>query len=344
MLISSKHIFSQWPKILLLAAAVAFVSCFKEDEQKEPHTPGSEITVAIQENIYHSQVFVNLLPDSIEILQVNGNADWHLGFETGVDGWHVTLNSSNFLRIANTQISDFDSVTTIPAEIRWRYDKSNGNLDSTAIGSWAALGETENLYTNHVYLLGTFGGINYSVYRKFMLLSVDEDKYVIRAAKLDGSEEQQYEILKDDDYNFIRFSFENGGQIAEQPMKYDWDFMFSQYASIVYTIDSVPTEYTVRGALINHTGVEVAEDRSLYFRDIVAEDVIDMEFSNELDVIGADWKAYIEPDYVIDTLVNYIIRDNDGLTYKLKFIGYYSEATEDSPPERGYPTFEYKEL
>jgi hypothetical protein len=330
--------------LILLLTIGTFFACFREDERIEPHEPGSEVIVALEENIYYRQVFINLSPDTADIVQINDHGEWHLGFESADTGWHILLNSADYLRIANTGISNFEEVTSIPPDIKWTYDRSDGDLDSTAVDQWVTPGEAENIYTNHVYLLGTFGGINYTIFRKVVFLELSEEKYVFKAAKLDGSDEQTYELFKDENYDFLRFSFHDGGKITPQPERYNWDFMLGQYATIIFTNDGIPTEYTVRGALINSTGVEVAIDSTMYFRDIVLEDVQDMEFTDRIDIIGHEWKAYIEPDYVIDTLYNYIIRDADGLSYKLKFTGYYSSAISEVPPQKGYPTFEYKEL
>jgi hypothetical protein len=95
----------------------------------------------------------------------------------------------------------------------------------------------------------------------------------------------------------------------------------------------------VRGALINETGVEVAVDTTLWFRDITIENADSLTFSQKRDVIGHEWKYYNNEDYVIDTLYNFIIKDKQGFYYKLKFVGYHNEMNQP-----GYPVFEYQAL
>jgi len=120
-----------------------------------------------------------------------------------------------------------------------------------------------------------------------------------------------------------------------------WSILFTRYTTMLVTDEGENYPYLVVGALLNPNGVTAARDTIHDFLDLDINDVADLEFTIQADVIGYDWKYYnfdagvytIEPDK------NYVIRDRDGFLYKLRFVDFYSDEG-----VKGYPTFEFVRL
>ena len=89
--------------ISILAIGMTFMlsSCFKEDERIPPHDPGDvTIDTIVMTNNYRYQVYYDLGTESV--VATNEKKTWDLGFECGPDGWHIILNTSNFMLAAKT--------------------------------------------------------------------------------------------------------------------------------------------------------------------------------------------------------------------------------------------------
>ena len=128
-------------------------SCFKEDERIPPHDPGDVITESIElTRDYRYQVYYDL--GSSQVISSNLKKEWDLGFECSPEGWHILLNTSSFMVAAATGSDDFNAPIDTTG-FDWRVDKSDGNLDSTAIGNWFTWSEPDSnkIYTNEVYVI-----------------------------------------------------------------------------------------------------------------------------------------------------------------------------------------------
>lgn len=338
---NNKHVTGLFFLIILLS------SCFKEDERVTPHDPGDVLTdtIALTQD-YRYQVYYDL--GSQQVVSTNLKKEWDLGFESTEEGWHILLNTSSFMVAAKTGNPDFNAPIDTTG-YRWRFDKSDGNLDSTAIGEWFtwSLPDSAKIYTNDVYVIdrGYDEAGNLRGMRKIVFLSLEGDEYTFRYARPDGSDEHTFTVTKDPSVNFTCFSFDDGGkQLTFEPPKYTWDLLFTQYTTLLYTNEGDPYPYIVTGVLSNRSDVQVARDTLLDFQSITMESVQQMEFDATLDKIGYDWKDVIgdvtsgSVSYVIIEGLNYVVKDQEGFYYKLRFIDFYLMG------EKGYPTFEYQKL
>lgn len=334
--------------LFLLLPVLSLQSCFKEDERITPHDPGSVNTEAIaMESDYRYQVYYDLSSQSV--VSANFKSDWDLGFECGQGGWHVILNTSNFMLAGNTGLGDFAAATDTTG-LDWKYDPSTGNLDSTAIGPWLTFSGIDSVpdYSGEVYIVdrGYDEAGNLRGVKKVVFTEWSRDRYAVRFANLDGSGEGTAEILKDTSVNFIYFSFEEGGTVMTlEPPKYAWDLLFTQYTTLLYTNDGFPYPYLVTGVLSNRAGVKVAQDTLHEFSAIDLEAAEGFGYSDVRDEIGYDWKDVVgdvstgNVSYVIVPGINYVVRDAGGFFYKLRFISFYNDQG-----EKGFPTFEYQLL
>lgn len=198
----------------ILSMIILLTSCFKEDEKITPHDPGDVKTETIElTKDYRYQVYFDLNPG--EVVSTNNKKEWDLGFEGAENGWHIILNTSNFMIAAATGQTDF-SLPIDTVGFTWKYDVSSGNRDSTAIGKWIDFLPPDSVksYSNEVYVidrgydeLGNLRGL-----RKIVFLGLENNIYTFRYANLDGTAENTFSIGKDPTVNYVFFSFDEGGK------------------------------------------------------------------------------------------------------------------------------------
>jgi hypothetical protein len=295
---------------------------------------------------YRYQVYFDLGKD--EVISSNDKSIWDLGFECADSSWHILLNTSAFMLAGNTGLKDFDA-TIDTTGLDWKFDKSDGNPDSTAIGSWFELNRTDTIYSNHVYIInrglthvGAFRGL-----KKIVFTEVNEAGYFFKYANLDGTDQVEYFIARDFERNYINFSFDNGGQtLALEPLANEWDLLFTMYTTLLYTNEGDPYPYVLTGVLSNYNVVDVAIDSTKGFEGIDLNYAKSLTYSENKDAIGYEWK-YLEGDpttggsfyYAVHDNWTYLIKNRNGVYFKLRFIRFYSEQG-----EKGYPTFTYQVL
>jgi len=316
-----------------------------------PHDPGDVETKAIGltgEYNYEKQVYFDL--GSGQEIAYNLKSDWDLGFETGALGNQVILNTSTFMLAGNTGLTDFGA-TIDTSGMDWRFDKSDGNLDSTAIQGWVHFTGNDStlVYSHHVYVInrGYDEAGNLLGLKKIVFQKLTESSYSFRYSNMDGSNENIFTIQKDNEVSLVYFSFKEGGkQVILEPRKNDWDLLFTQYTTMLTTDEGELYPYLLTGVLSNRYGVIIHEDSLLNFHNIAINDAINKDYSEAMDEIGYDWKDIIGDvtgggtlTYVIIEGRNYLIQDTDGFYYKLRFINFYNDDG-----VKGYPTFEYQRL
>jgi len=330
--------------IFLMLLPLLTVSCFETDDAVPPYQLPEDVdTLSLQSSIYQSQLYFDFSSGSI--VSENLNTEWTLSFECSDTGFRVRLNSSDFWGIAPTGSTNLDSVYTDDPEYDWRQDSSNGHPDSTAVGSWVSFDGGVPSYTNEVYLLGRFDGISYNLAKKVQFTSVSENAYEFLIADPALSNTDTIEVLKDDQYNYRQFSLDQMETVQLEPMKDQWDLLFTQYFTILYTDDGIPTPYNVRGVLLNMNLVEAALDTTIHFLDVNYDNAIQHPFSALQDAIGHDWKSVTvdeasnSAEYKVRPGYTYIVRDPNGTLFKLRFKSYFNKSG-----VKGYPSFEFARL
>ena len=332
--------------ILIALMLPALNACFQEDAMVRPHLPGDELSFELKESMYTVQSFFDL--DGNQVVSSSPNPSWMLGFACGISQWHIIVNSSDYLGIMKTGTRDFSlaaGVETGGTE-QWHFDRSDGNPDSTAIGAWVEFTAADTAYSGEVYLLGQYDGIEYSPLWMLKFTHVDDSSYQYLYARYGQFDTVSVSVVKDSAYNFVYYQFSDSArQVMHEPPKDQWDLLFSQYGSILYTNEGVPTPYFVRGVLLNPNGVSAAIDTARDFSDITFDSLPNYSFSTDQDAIGYEWKD-VEVDagsntavYTVKSGNNYLIRDTNGFYYKLRFVSFYNELG-----EKGFPVFEFLRL
>jgi len=317
---------------LLVLVISGLSSCINKETPIPAPPPGHDTVASVtMGETYKLQIYYNLYKNTI--VSQNAFTVWDLGFETSADGWHVILNGAKFMKAYRTTKTSFESVVLSDTSGAYsNYDAASGNLDSTAIGDWRS--------TTPVYVLqrgidetGKPLGIC-----KFQILSGDATKFTVRFAAIDGSNDKTMDVTKNDLYNFSFLSFNNGGQqLLVEPPKTDWDIVFTKYTHIYYDLDNLP--YSVTGCLLNRYQTSAGVD-SLHtdFDAITAADAAQIPLSTAINVIGFDWKTY-SGTYVVNSKKFFIIRNQQGVYFKLHFTDFY-----DKSGIKGTPTWEFQRL
>jgi len=222
------------------------------------------------------------------------------------------------------------------------FDPSHGNLDSTAIGNWYVLSEGKPASLENVYVVdrGTDENGNLVGEKKVTFSFQDENTYLVRFANLNGNGEQTIVIPKDTAVNFVCFSFEKGITDIE-PNKNGWDLQFGKYSTLLFTDVGDPYPYLVTGVLLNPYKTAAGMDTIHTFDEVNFEIAEEQEFANQRDIIGYEWKEYDFDNGMYQVIPEkiYILKNNVGFYYKLRFVDFYN-----STGEKGFPAFEFLRL
>lgn len=342
--------------ILLL---LILTGCWPEDESIEPsyfYIPPATKLVAIPHSIYEYQVYYNL--NTNELVSYNYNNEWDLGFEGSAEGENIILNSADVLEIANLGPLDFASTQTLPPNADFYFDASSGNADSLAINGWVDTQKDPYEYSQNLYILGKKEGLDYTPYRKMKFIGLSANSYTFIIGNMDATEPDTFKIEKDASVNYINYKLI--GEVSRktiEPNSNNWDIIFSQYSSILFTDDGIATKYSVRGALINPNETQVGEwyiSESLadsaskvnsVFTAIDSLYIDSVTFKNDWDAIGWEWKEVTIDEatntafYKADPRFVYIIKNRNNQYFKLHFTSYYNDLG-----VKGYPRFEYAQI
>lgn len=311
-------------------------SCFPEDIRIEPYEPGELQTGYVEiGSKYQLQSYYDLKSNS-EISK-NALSDWDLGFETAEDGFMIILNSSKFMYAGNSGDTTFEAVSSAEG-VTMLFDSSSGNPDSTAIGQWYVMNGDSIHSRKDVYIIDRgFNDQEESIGFKKVQFDYKNDSYWIRQADPDNQNETVTQIERDNTRSFVCYSFENG-IVNIEPDKDSWTIKISRYTTMLRTNTGEDYPYRVFGVLINPYRVAASLISSNEFLDFTVRDTTDIALTNIWDIIGYNWKDY-NGEYVIVPDKFYIIKDRDGIFYKLRFTDFYNNDF-----ETGYPKFEFSAL
>ncbi|MBE2290669.1 MAG: HmuY family protein [Chitinophagaceae bacterium] len=317
-----------------LFVAAALTSCVKKELPIAPHQSGNVSKADVNmDATYKYQVYFSLKNNTA--VGQNEKTKWDIGFETSPSGYHIILNSAKSMFALNTGKTDFASVSatdTTGFSVKKRCDSYTGSLDSLAIGDWRS--------AKPVFIIDRgFNEIGQHLgFSKIQFLSVDKSNYLVRLATLASTEETTLTISKDTSYNLSFLSLTSKEQVVIEPLKAEWDIVFTQYTYMFYDV-TPPTPYLVTGCLLNRNNTHAYIDSVLQFSEINFSSVMVDKLSTDISVIGYDWKSFNGTKYSIRPNFNYIIRDASGVYYKLHFTGFYN-----SSGVKGNPQWEYQRL
>lgn len=308
--------------------------------------PGDVIIDTIpMTHYYTNQVYYDLSSSTQSGL--NEKSAFDLNFECLDTSVIIRLNTANFALAGITDETKLEAVTdTIGLD--WKFDGSTGSLDSLAIFNWISISDKDTSYSHKVYVINrgiSPLGVNLGLI-KIRFDSLIDDRFYFTHSKMDNSQLTKGVVEKLDEYIYTQYSFVESEQLQFEPVRQDWDLLFTQYTSMLYTTEGDKYPYLVTGVIQKYNVVKVAFDTTMTFEEITIADTVGLDFSYKFDEIGYDWKE-LKGDinsgnirYEARLNYNYIIRDNDHFFYKLRFVNFYDLKTGD----KGYPTIEYQRL
>lgn len=317
-----------------LAVAAFFMplllqSCIRDEDPVAPYQSGNiRNRTLVMGTDYRTQLFYNIAADSV--IALGNKNDWDLAFScTPTEGGIVMLNQARYMFAWNTNRTNVSSSDTIGFFSNRRWDAAN-RPDSIAIGN------VKNKTTDFWIDRGLDENGDPLPLEKITFVNVDYQKYRIKVQHQGEATAQEFEIQKDTNYNFIHFSLANRRTVAVEPPKKMWDLAFTQY---MHTFTDPYTPYLVTGVLLNTYETTCAADSTTGWDKIDRTFAQKLNFSNKPDVIGYDWKAFINSVYITDIRRNYIVRTAEGFYYKIRFIDFY-----DNRGTKGSPKFEVQKL
>ncbi|MBK8927685.1 MAG: HmuY family protein [Crocinitomicaceae bacterium] len=286
------------PVSVIILCFLFLHACMKEDKPIPSPQPGNIESVMIEIGYpYLNQVYFSC--ENNEIVSTNTKFDWDLGFECGPNGFHIIVNTARGTLVANAGELAFEDVQS-SAGLEWTWDRSSGDMDSTAFGEWLNSGGDSRKEIFIVDRQSDSEGNNLPM-KKIRIDSVSQSSYYITYANLDNSQLFSKEIPKDNSRNFISFSFDNEGEVKTiEPPSTDWDLCFTNYQ---HYFSNLPLPFVITGVLSNRkSGIVCADIPFNGFEQAVLADTALYVFTNRADEIGYDWKIRNDLDnsYTID--------------------------------------------
>ncbi len=313
--------------------------CIREEDPVLPHAAGNVTARSIAlSSDYRSQVFYNLDKDSI----ISGNlkTDWDIAFDVAdvlagqngiyTEGSKIYLNQAKYMFAWRTNKTELEQLKDTVGFAKNRLWDASNNTDTMAIGGVK--------HQNVAYWidrgLNSFG--DPLDFIRFKIVSVTKEKYTFKILREGATVSEQFDIQRDTNYNRVYFSFETKKAVRVEPKKTDWDLQFTQY---MHTFKDPYTPYLVVGVLLNPFSTQGVVDSSLTFEKIDKTVAQSFKLTNKIDVIGYDWKAFTGNIFKVQLKYNYIINDQKGYFWKMRFVDFY-----DNRGTKGTPKFEYQRL
>lgn len=332
--------------IFFLIISALLSSCFKEDDTMPARINPVEVQTIPMGQYYTYQIYFNLAQDSM--VSANLKSDFDLSFSCADTSSIIRLNTATFMKAAITDQTDLTKVMDTTG-LTWKFDKSDGNPDSTALFNWISFTGNDTIYPGKVYVINrglNEVGINLGL-RKIIFEKLKNNTFYFRYSNMDNTNLVEASIQKIQGYNDVQYSFKSDNFVEPtEPNTINWDLLFTQYTTLLYTNEGDAYPYLVTGTLTNMNGTSVAFDSTMVFNEITLDDALYLDFSTSQDAIGYEWKELFGDinggDYYYKARenYNYIIHSQSGIYYKLRFVGFYNAET----GEKGYPTFEYQRL
>ena len=332
--------------IVIILVTISFSSCFKKDEKVTPHNPGDVETATIPLTRYYSnQVYFSL--EKQDIVSINIRSLFDLNLDCSDSSTTIRLNTADFAMAAETKATQLQDVTDTTGLI-WKFDASDGELDSLAISNWIEVSNGDTTYSNKVWVINrgvNSQGVSLGLV-KIKFTGFRLNTYSFSYSNMDNSNRVEAVVDKDSLASYVQYSFDSESVTQYEPELNNWDLLFTQYTTMLTTSEGELYPYLLTGVLQNQARTRVAFDTLMDFNDIVLADTISFGFSKSLDKIGYNWKKLIGDVntgniyYEVKLNYNYIIYDGSSYYYKLRFTSFYDFLT----GEKGYPTFEYQKL
>ncbi|RMG67081.1 MAG: hypothetical protein D6722_13865 [Bacteroidetes bacterium] len=262
---------------------------------------------------------------------------WDLAFAFGEKAPAIFLNTANYAQAALVTGASLgaDLSPVRPTDYAFRFDSASGGWDETVLAGWQDPLTGDSRQQLWLVDLGFDTLLMPRGFRQLVIDSLVGERYYFRYALADGGAIQSVVLPKNPETSLTYFSLERGEAVAVAPPDEAWDLVFTYYA---YRYpDGIP--YWLTGALTNPYRVKAREIPREAVEDLALADTAIWGWAEGRDEIGFDWKEYLfgpPARYETDTNRHYLLRDAEGLVYRLRFLDFYN-----ADGERGFPLMEY---
>jgi hypothetical protein len=324
---------------IVLGLLTVTTSCFEEDERVNPY-PTEVTTITDSVQVYQSYFDF----ESGHVVRSNRSDAWQLGFECGMDGWHIIVNSGSSWFIYNTRQTQIDAVKNMPCSVNHLFDVQHAFPDSTAVGDWVITTQNGNEYTRNIYLLGRFYDGSFINIKQIEFHEVNDTSYRFFYTEHESGFTDSVTIIKADSVCFVYYSFDHRNQVNFEPDKSTYDLVFGPYFDIA-TLFGITIPYQVGGAFQNCWQTEAVLDSINRYDDIDFSILPAYNFVRQHDIPGYRWKA-VSVDisaggiatYAVKSHYNYVIHTAQDNYFKMKFLSYTLDG------KSGFPQFEFSKL
>lgn len=280
---------------------------------------------------YSNQVWYSLSDDE---QGTAAKAEWDLGFDLSPQGFSILLNPSTGILAWTYPAGDTSDWASIDTTGLSTWSGINNSDTSWALGAFSNYVNPNDpfdvgwgiysLFTHYVtgdslYIVKLANGD----YKKLWIEGLAAGTYTFRHADLNGNNEVSQSITKSTygGKTFVYYAIAGDQILDREPAAADWDLMFGQYTTYI------PIPYLVTGVL-SKPGVNVAQADGIgnvnTYTSYGAH-----TFTNQMNEIGYDWKAFGGGGWVItDSLVYFVGRTN-GEIWKMVFTGFGGSSTGD---------------
>lgn len=321
----------RFPSVLLLITALVLFACEKDEIPVSPYERGP-----IQEGqVDMGSGYINQIYFSLDNNLIAGSqffSDWDMAFEGGNDGWKVVLNDA---RLMTAWESDFTNIASANDSSGFgngkRVEVMATSQTDPAIGDWRQ--------NTPIYLID----LGYSITGQQLGLywiqinDVDGSKYEFKTRKYGEELVTEATVQKQENISYVHYSIA-GNVTIPCPTDEEWDIKFTKYT---YRFINPPQDYLVTGVVLNPTHTFAAELFDKAFADVSLSDTSHVDFSNQPDIIGYDWKYYDfgSATYEVNSDRVWLIRNASGFYYKFRFTDFY-----DDQGHAGVPSFEFGKI
>jgi HmuY protein len=310
----------------LFILPILFTSCLKEELSVPLPAPSDATirTIRLESN-YKNQIYFSFEKDSV--IAANLKTDWDFSIDSDIAS-KIRLNQAKYM-FAMEDKTPFRQMADTTGFDKYKHWDASNVPDSLSLKDW-------KLGKSYIVDFG-IDETGYSFGLKKVKFTRTNGVYIqIETSNLDATNYQSYNIRTTSNCSKVYFSTKYKELVNIEPETNNWDVCFTQY---MHTFYSPFIPYLVVGALTNPVTVQVSVDSLSKFSDLTLSEVKKMKFCTQTDMIGYDWKNYLNGVYTLNAHKNYIIKKDNGMYFKLHFLDFYNDKG-----QKGYPKFEYKRL
>jgi len=185
---------------------------------------------------------------------------------------------------------------------------------------------THNVAGNRIFILKDRNEVYHQVVIENMSAA---GVYTIKTADIGGGNTVTLDINKKDaafaGKNFVHLDLAAQKVLNNEPLRKDWDLLFTKYIDLVPTRNGDLLPYLVSGVKINK-GYQVAERSDL---PTASNDTNNLDWNTDITEIGSDWKSFdfATYSYLVTDSLAYFVKGDGGAVWKINFTNYIGGAT-----------------